>query len=257
MMMESQKVIVTGGATSIGLAIAERFLCQGARVHVCDVNPKAVAEAIATHPGLTGTVANVGVPAEVEKLVAEAYEHFGGYVDVLVNNVGIGGAHKQVEHIGYDEWDTAMRVNIGGAFYGIKNVVPVMKKRRHGAIINISTASVRSKPRRRSDYNTSKAALEELSASLARELGPFDIRCNVIRPGVMDNARMRGICEKYAAEQGRTADEVEQDYLRYVSMHAKILPAEIGDTCVFLAGEQARHITGQIVSVCGNLEWEG
>jgi NAD(P)-dependent dehydrogenase (short-subunit alcohol dehydrogenase family) len=256
-MAEPQKVIVTGGATSIGLAIAEQFLKEGALVHICDLDAAAIATALANHAGLSATRADVAVPAQVEGVVQEAYKRFGGYVDVLVNNVGCGGAHKAVEEISYDEWDATMRTNVGGMFYGIKNVVATMKLRRHGVIINISTASVRGKPRRRSDYNTSKAAIEELSNSLAKELGPFGIRCNVIRPGVMNNARMRRICEKYAAEQGRTADEVEQDYLNYVSMHSKIQPSEIGDACAFLASAKAKHITGQIISVCGNLEWEG
>jgi len=255
-MAPPQKVIVTGGATSIGLAIAQQFLKQGALVHVCDIDAAALASAVSSNEGLSGTRADVGVPTQVEAVIGEACERFEGDVDVLVNNVGLGGAHQPVEDIPYEEWETVMRVNVGGMFYGIKNVVPRMKARRHGVIVNISTASVYSKPRRRSDYVTSKAAIEELTKSLAKELGHFGIRCNAIRPGVMDNARMRGICEKYAAEQQRSADEVEQDYLKYVSMHSKVHPAEIGDACVFLASDQAKSITGQIISVCGNLEWE-
>lgn len=256
-MAASRTVIVTGGASGIGLSIAEQFLAAQALVHICDINRTAVEQAVASHPGLSGTQADVGAPAEVERVVAEAIARFGGSVDVLVNNVGIGGPHKHVEEISYEEWDASMRINVSGMFHCIKNVVPAMKARRQGVIINISTGSVHTKPTRRSDYITSKFAAEGLASSLAKELGPFGIRCNVIRPGMMDNPRMRGICEKYAAEQGRTAEDVEQDYLRFISMRSKIQQYEIGDACVFLASDKARHITGQVISVCGNIEWEG
>jgi len=249
-------VIVTGGATSVGLAIARRFLAGGYQVHIVDLNGEAVTAAVSEHKGLSGSLTDVSDPMAVERAVVEAREAFSGRIDVLVNNVGVAGARKPIEDIPYDEWDACLRANVSGAFFFIKNVTPDMKQARSGAIINISSGSVKTNPKNRADYNVSKGALEQLTASLAPELGPFGIRCNTVRPGMVNNKRMMTILHGLAEKSGQSVAALEAEFLTYISMRTKIEPSELAECCWYLASDGARHVTGQMISVCGNIEWE-
>ena len=250
-----QRVIVTAGGSGIGRAIAERFLAAGALVHICDIAPDTLDAARAAHDGLRGTVADIGVPGEVEKLVTEAAGWMGG-VDVLVNNAGIGGPRAALEDISYDDWDRTITVNLSGMFYCIKNVAPLMKAQKSGCIVNISTASAKVALPLRSPYVASKVGVLGLTHTVAREYGPFGIRCNAISPGLIDNERGRNILANQAKERGVPFEEAEQDFLEFISLRAWIDPAEVGDLAVFLASHAGRHITGQNIGMDGNVEWE-
>lgn len=250
-----QRVLVTAGGSGIGRAVAERFLGSGAKVHICDVAPEILDNAIAANPGLTGSLADVGKPAEVEALVAEATERMGG-IDVLVNNAGIGGPRAAIEDISYEDWDRTISVNLNGMFYCIKNVAPQMKARKSGCIVNISTASAKVALPMRSPYVASKVGVLGLTHTVAREYGPFGIRCNAILPGLIDNERGRQIVAGQAAERGISVEEREAEFLEFVSLRCWIDPAEVGDLAVFLASRSGRHITGQQIGMDGNVEWE-
>ncbi|MEK9661260.1 MAG: SDR family oxidoreductase [Alphaproteobacteria bacterium] len=250
-----QRVLVTAGGSGIGRAVAERFLAAGAAVHVCDVAPEMLDAATAANPGLTGSLADVGDPAAVEALVAEATERMGG-IDVLVNNAGIGGPRGAIEDISYEEWDRTVQVNLNGMFYCIRNVVPGMKVQGSGCIINISTASAKVALPMRSPYVASKVGVLGLTHTAARELGPAGIRVNAILPGLIDNERGRRIVETQAAERGIPVAEREAEFLEFISLRCWIDPAEVGDLAVFLASPAGRHITGQQIGMDGNVEWE-
>lgn len=251
----TEHILVTGGADSVGRVIAERFHRAGARVHICDIRADALAATLAANPGMGGTLANVGVAADVERVFHEARAAMGP-VSVLVNNVGIGGPRAALEQVDDDDWQQTMAVNLNGVFYCMKQAIPDMKERRHGAIINFSTGSTRTRLPLRAPYVASKAAVEALTLNSARELGPFRIRCNAVLPGMINNERMRRIVQTNADASGRTAEAVEQDYLKYISMRSKIEPDEIADLVQFLASEAARKITGELIAVSGNVEWE-
>jgi NAD(P)-dependent dehydrogenase (short-subunit alcohol dehydrogenase family) len=251
-----QRVLITAGASGIGAAIAAAFLKSGARVHICDIDESALDKFCAAHPGLTGSVTDVSDAAQMDRLGAAVMEAMGG-VDTLVNNAGIGGPRGAVEDISEDDWDRVLRVNVTGAFLAIRRFVPAMKQRRAGCIINISTTSVRTGLPLRTPYVVSKAALDGMTKNLARELGPFNIRCNAILPGSIENERGRMLVGQAAERAGISYEEALERRLQYISMRSRILPEEIGDAAVFLASPAARHITGQFLSVCGNVEWEG
>jgi len=249
------RVVVTAGGQGIGRAIAERFLGAGATVAICDIDQALLDEAQAVLPGLLADCADIGDPAQVEHFFAGVYRRLGS-IDVLVNNAGIGGGHAALEDIAYADWDRTVSVNLNGMFYCIKQVTPRMKRDRSGCIVNISTASVRTGLPLRTPYVASKAGVMGLTHNVARELGAFNIRCNSILPGLIDNARGRALVQRAADDSGRDFATVETEVLRYISLRSWIDPTEIGDAAIFLASRAGRHITGQSLGVCGNVEWE-
>lgn len=253
--MSGQRVIITAGAAGIGLAIAKRFLANDASVFICDINASAIAKACDDNPGLKGAEVNVASETGCLDLVEQAIAAFGS-VDVLINNAGIAGACADIEHISAKHWVQSFEVNVHGAFYLMKAVVPIMKAKGGGAIVNISTGSVFTLPAGRADYVASKWAIEGLTRAAAKELGPSGIRVNAIRPGFINSDRMRGILTAKAQEAGTTLEQEEKVFLDFISMRTKIEPEEIGDMAVFLASPAAHHITGQLISVDGNIEWE-
>ncbi len=251
----AQRVLITAAASGIGLAIARRFVADGHRVHICDVNPQAVESARVTLQGAGATVTDVGQPKQVESLFAEALGWMGG-IDVLINNHGVAGPRGFIEDLDYEEWDQCIRVNLGGMFYTIKNAVPHMKRQRSGCILNLSTSSARTMLPKRAAYVAGKVGVLGLTKNCARELGPWNIRCNTVLPGFMNNARGRGVLAKVAADKGIPAEQLEQEALQYISMRTWIEMDEIADLCAFLASDQAKHISGQEIAVDGNAEWE-
>lgn len=249
------KVVVTGGADSVGRVIAERFSLRGDLVHICDVRPEPLAQTLAANPGMTGTLANVGDHEAVARVFREARDHMGD-VTVLVNNVGIAGPRAAIEDITPEEWQQSLQVNLSGMFFCMREVISGMKRHGGGAIVNFSTGSTRTRLPNRTAYVVSKFGVEGLTLNAARELGPFNIRCNAILPGMINNARMRGIVAAKASESGTTIAEVEAGYLKHISMHVQIEPSELADMVAFLASDAARKVTGELISVSGNLEWE-
>jgi NAD(P)-dependent dehydrogenase (short-subunit alcohol dehydrogenase family) len=251
-----QRVLVTAGASGIGLGIAQAFLQAGARVHVCDISQDALDDAKAHHPDLGASLADVGNTHQVARLGDEIDSAWGG-LDVIVNNAGIGGPRAPVEEVSDADWEAVMRVNVTGMFNIVRRFAPGLKARRSGAIINISSTSSRTGLPDRTPYIVSKAAVEGLTKNLARELGPFNIRCNSLLPGSIENERGRRLLREKAAREGVTYEAALQQRLAFISMRTRIDALEVGEMAVFLASDAARHVTGQQISVCGNVEWEG
>jgi NAD(P)-dependent dehydrogenase (short-subunit alcohol dehydrogenase family) len=250
-----ENVLVTGGADSVGRVMAERFLARGDRVHICDVRPDALAATLSENPGMRGTLADVGDPAALQRAIAEATAWLGD-ISVLVNNVGIGGPRATVEEIALADWQRTLDVNVTAMFVAMQAVIPGMKRRGGGVIVNFSTGSTRTRLPSRTAYVVSKFAVEGLTLNAARELGPHNIRVNAILPGMIDNTRMRGIIAAKAQETGRAPDAIEADYLRYISLRRQTQPADLADMVLFLASEAGRMVTGELIAVSGNLEWE-
>ena len=246
----AQRVLVTAGASGIGRAIAACFLEAGADVLVCDVDANFLTEALASDARLHGKLCDVGVPAQVEALFEEVARLWGG-IDVLVNNAGIGGPNAPLEDVAYEDWDRSMQVNLSGAFHCIKQAAPMMKARGSGCIVNISTPSAVVGLPNRGPYVASKAGLLGLTYNVAREYGPFNIRCNAVLPGAVDNPRGRRVLSAVAERAGIPVEEAEAQLLSHISMRTWVQPSEIGELVVFLASHAGRHITGQRIAVDG------
>lgn len=251
----ARTVVVTGGASGIGRVIAQRFADAGYRVHIFDIDAGAVEQALSENAAFSGTVGDVSAPADVARGMHDATAAM-GRVDALVNDAAIPGPRLPVEEMPDDEWDRTMRVNLYGPFFWTRAVVPEMKARREGSIVNISTGSVRTLPINRSVYNVSKWGVEGLTKTAARELGPWNVRVNAIQPGMVNNERMRMIVKRIADQEGRPPTEVEDEFLRFISMRCKVEPEDIADMAVFLCSEGASRVTGQVIAVDGHIEWE-
>lgn len=248
-------VLVTGAGSSVGRVIAEAFAAEGATVHVADVNPEFIRRTLAEAPRLTGSVCDLGQAAQVDALVADATRAVGA-IDFLVNCVGIAGPAGTVETIAPAEWRQVFEVNVHGVFETMRRVIPGMQQRRFGAIVNFSTANTKTGLPGRAAYVAGKAAVEALTHTAARELGPHNVRCNAILPGPINNERMNQVIARSAAQRGLTPAQVEQDVVRYVSMRTRVEPRELSDMVLYLCSDSGRHITGQNLEVSGNLEWE-
>jgi NAD(P)-dependent dehydrogenase (short-subunit alcohol dehydrogenase family) len=203
-------VIVTGGADSVGRVIADRFQESGTRVHICDVRADAVSATLAANPGMTGAVANVGIPEEVQSVFEDAQSAFGDAF-VLVNNVGIGGPRGALEDIIEQSWCETLDISLAGMFQFRKRVIPAMKRNRRGSIINFPRV------RREPDCRCVRlmwcpAAVESLTLNAAHELGPFNVWCNATLRRIINNEQMRRIVHGIAEESGRTVDDVGSDY---------------------------------------------
>lgn len=250
-----ERVLVTGAGDSVGRAIAERFLGKGYQVHICDVRAHAVAATLADNPGLTGSVVDVGVRTEVDRLFDDVRASLGD-LSILVNVVGMAGPRAAIEDMDEDEWDKTIAVNLSGMFYTMKRAVPMLKANGGGSIVNFSTCSTRTGMPYRAPYIASKAGVEGLTRNCARELGPFGIRCNAILPGIINNDRFRFVVQRRVEATGKSFEELEQDYLKYVSLRCKIELSEFADMVEYLTSGAGRKVTGELIALSGNMEWE-
>ncbi len=247
--------IVTGGADSVGRATAEKFYALGDRVAIIDVNQQNLQSTLTACPGMIGEHGSVDDPVAVERLFAQAIDAF-GRVDILVNCVGVSGPTAAIEDVSLEDWAKTLAVNVGGVFHCMQLAARTMKAQRSGVIVNYSSASTKVGLPNRTPYVASKMAVEALTFTAARELGPFNVRCNAILPGIIDNERMRGIIATNAEQRNLTVEDMEAKYLQFVSMRTKIGLQELVDLTVYLCSDGARHLTGQMIELSGLLEWE-
>jgi NAD(P)-dependent dehydrogenase (short-subunit alcohol dehydrogenase family) len=248
------RVLVTAGGAGIGRAIAMTFLEHGARVHVCDVDEKALEELKKEAPSITQSVADVADVSQVEKLFAEAKRNLGG-LDVLVNNAGIAGPTAKVEDIEPKDWDRCIAVDLSGMFYCTRKAMPMIKGAGGGSIINLSSAAGRLAFPMRTPYSAAKFAVVGFTESLAAEVGPDKVRVNCIQPGVVEGERIDRVIAAKAQRLGISFDEVKKKMLEGVSMHTAVSAQDIANTALFLATDAGKHISGQAISVCGGTRY--
>jgi NAD(P)-dependent dehydrogenase (short-subunit alcohol dehydrogenase family) len=246
-------VLVTAGASGIGRCIAESFLEQGCKVHVCDVSPGNINEFLEQNPAASATVSDISKPDQVEALFKELAECH-GRLDVLVNNAGIAGPTAAVEDIAIEDWNATINIDLKGPFYVTRLAVPMLKKAGGGSIVNIaSTAALFGYPLR-SPYAASKWALIGLTKTWAMELGPDNIRVNAICPGSVNGPRIEAVMEKDAQERGVTADDIRDVYQRQTSMRLFVDAQDIANMAIYLSSPTGGRISGQSIAVDGHTE---
>ena len=236
----AQRVLVTAGGSGIGRAIAERFLAAGALVHICDVAPAALETTLAANPGLRGSLADVGVPAEVEALVAAAAGWMGG-IDVLVNNAGITRDNLAMR-MKDEEWSQVMQINLESAFRLMRAAARPMMKARFGRIVNITSVVGATGNPGQMNYAAAKAGLVGASKSLAQELATRGITVNCIAPGFIRTAMTDQL------------PDAQKDLLNArIPMGRMGESEDIGAAAAYLASKEAAYVTGQTLHVNGGM----
>lgn len=245
MRLSGEVAIVTGGSRGIGRATAVLMAREGAKVIVNYRDLKEAAEATVAQIEVWGGAAvsyqaDVSRPDDVEAMVASTLERF-GQIDILVNNAGIV-RDNLVLSMSESEWREVIETNLGGVFHTTRAVVKPMLLRRRGRIINLSSIVSDRFGIGQSNYAASKGGIDAFTRALARELAPKGITVNAVAPGLIDT-------EMSAAAVKRLSED-----RRLLPRLGRIgRPEDVAPVVVFLASDDARYITGEIIHVAGGL----
>ena len=240
--------VVTGAARGIGLAISKKFLEEGYRVAILDIDQKTLSQTMKQFfdtNNVLGLECDVAEPDQVDQSVNRVVEEF-GRIDVLVNNAGIAEFKPMLETT-YEEWSRILAVNLNGPFICSQACAPFMLKNEGGSIVNIASISGLRASTLRIAYGTSKAALMHLTKQQAAELGNKGVRVNAIAPGPVDTAM---------AKKVHTAD-IRSDYHDVIPLNRYGLEEEIADSVWFLCSDSASYINGQIIAADGGFDATG
>lgn len=249
MNLRGHRVIVTAGANGIGRAIVEAFLAEGARVATCDIDE----DGLASLPeDVIRARVDVADPGALRGFIRDAVADLGG-LDCLVNNAGIAGPTARVEDIDLAAWEQCINICLTSQFVTCAEAVAHLRASKNASIVNLSSVAGRFGFRLRTPYAAAKWGVIGLTKSLAIELGPDDIRVNAILPGLVSGDRQRRVLEARAQSQGRPIAEVEAEAFSFTSIRHYVEPGQIADQILYLASERARTISGQAISVCGDM----
>ena len=251
--LEGKVAIVTGGAAGIGKGIVERFVAEGAKVMIADVQ-RDLGEALAADVGANAIFhyADVGDQAQVGQLVDATVEEFGG-LHVMVNNAGVGSPLKKgLFDEDFDEFDRVMRINVLGVLAGTRDAGRHMAGAGGGSIINISSIGGIQPGGGVTTYRASKAAVIHFTKSAAIELARYDVRVNCIAPGNIPTA----ILKKSATDEDRERLEAFEARIRQQMRDDRPLqregtPDDVAEAVLYFATDRSRYVTGTVLPVDG------
>jgi len=226
--------VVTGGASGIGRAVAERLRKDGLRVAVIDLSPT---------DDEFGHIADVTDRAQVDTAVAAIREQFGPIL-VLVNAAGVEGFQK-FSTMTFQQLSKVIDVNLNGVFHTTQAVLPDMVEAGWGRIVNISSSSTHSGQPFMAHYVAAKSAVNGLTKSLALEYGPRGITVNAVPPGFVDTPMLR------SAESRHLLGGTVEDHINRTPVRRVGRPEDIAAACAFFVSDEASYITGQILGVNG------
>jgi NAD(P)-dependent dehydrogenase (short-subunit alcohol dehydrogenase family) len=240
--LDGQVAIVTGGAQGIGRAIAGGLAAEGARIVIADV--ERAEEAARSFAGGVGLTVDVSSEEDTARMVEQALDRC-GRIDVLVNNAGLYASlpMRPFEEIPVEEWRRVMDVNVLSMFLCCRAVVPAMRERGGGRVVNISSGTPFRGVPFLLHYVTSKGAIVALTRALAKELGPANVRVNCVAPG-------------FTMSEGVRAHPEVIEKLRDVSIAARTIqrdqqPEDVVGAVVFLSGAGSDFVTGQTIVIDG------
>ena len=248
--LKGKTALITGASRNIGRAIALAFAAEGADLVLNTRVNREELEAVAAECGKAGVrvvpvLGDIGDAAAVEAMVGQAIAELGG-IDVLVCNAAIR-PHKSISDTSLEDWHRVMAVDLHSAFYLAKAVVPGMKERRRGSIIALGGQSAITGRPNTTAVTAAKSGLLGLIRSLAAELGPFNIRANMVMPGVIDTER------RYAEwyPEWKESPPGAPEKLKEIPLRRLGRSEDIADACVFLASDASSYVTGDTIRVMG------
>ncbi|ODR10024.1 3-oxoacyl-ACP reductase [Mycobacterium sherrisii] len=244
-LLEGQTAAITGGAQGLGLAIAQRFVAEGARVALGDVNleaAQAVAKQLDNDANGAGVVVavrcDVTQAAEVESLLQTAVDQFGG-LDIMVNNAGItrdATMRKMTE----EQFDQVINVHLKGTWNGTRLAAAIMRENKRGAIINMSSVSGKVGMIGQTNYSAAKAGIVGMTKAAAKELAYLGIRVNAIAPGLIRSAMTEAMPQR-----------IWDAKVAEVPMGRAGEPGEVASVALFLASDLSSYMTGTVLEITG------
>jgi NAD(P)-dependent dehydrogenase (short-subunit alcohol dehydrogenase family) len=240
--------LVTGAARGIGLAAVKRFLAEGWRVALLDIDGENLERTYAAlgKPDVTlALTCDVADPPSVLKAFETLAQKF-GRLDALVNNAGIA-IFKPILEVTYEDWSRVLAVNLTGPFLCTQAAAPLMRDSGGGSIVNITSISGLRASTLRAAYGTSKAGLAHLTKQQAAELAALGIRVNAVAPGPVDTAMAKAV----------HTPEIRADYHDHMPLNRYGLEEELAEAIFFLCSERASYITGQVLAVDGGFDSTG
>ncbi|MBI4922998.1 MAG: glucose 1-dehydrogenase [Devosia nanyangense] len=240
--LDGKTAIVTGGASGFGAGIVRKFVAEGARVMIADINGDG-AKALADELGQIAQQVDVSRGDSVDAMAHAALAAF-RHLDILVNNAGVSHMPAPLDEISEADFDRVVAINIKSVYLTARALVPHMKANRRGAIVNVaSTAAVSPRPRL-SWYNASKGWMVTATKSMAVELAPLGIRVNAINPVAGETPLLKTF-------MGEDTPEMRAKFLATIPLGRFSTPADMGNAACFLCSDEASMITGVALEVDG------
>ncbi|QLL06081.1 3-oxoacyl-ACP reductase FabG [Mycobacterium vicinigordonae] len=240
-LLEGQAAVVTGGAQGLGFAIAERFIAEGARVVLGDVNLEATQAAAEKLGGDRAAVAvrcDVTSADEVQNLIQTAIDRFGA-LDIMVNNAGItrdATMRKMTE----EQFDQVINVHLKGTWNGTRLAAAVMREAKRGVIINMSSISGKVGMIGQTNYSAAKAGIVGMTKAAAKELAYLGVRVNAIQPGLIRSAMTEAMPQR-----------IWDSKVAEVPMGRAGEPGEVASVALFLASDLSSYMTGTVMEITG------
>lgn len=244
MRLKGKTAIVTGGASGFGAGIVRKFHAEGARVLIADLNLE-MGQELATElgDGVAAIATNVADGADVQKMTDHAVALW-GHIDILINNAGTTHLPDAMEDVSEADFDKVLAVNVKSVYLTARSIVPLMKERGQGAILNVaSTAGVSPRPRL-SWYNASKGWMNNATKGMAVELAPSGVRVNALNPVAGETPLLKSF-------MGEDTPEMRAKFLATIPLGRFSTPEDMGNAACYLCSDEASMITGVCMEVDG------
>jgi NAD(P)-dependent dehydrogenase (short-subunit alcohol dehydrogenase family) len=251
--LEGKSAFISGGAGGLGSATAQRFIEEGAKVTLGDLDNEANRQ-VAKKLGADFVALDVTQEEQWQAGIAAAAKKNGG-IDVLVNAAGIEGdiAAGDPEKVSFAEWRKVHAVNLDGTFLGCRTAFPVMQRKRKGSIVNISSIVSFFGTPRAAAYGSSKAGVEQFTRTMALH-GVRDglrVRCNSVHPGVIQTRMIDSILGEVARQMNASRQEAEAAVLSAIPYGEIGEPSDVANLILFLASDESKYVTGSAFQVDG------
>ncbi|WP_270731833.1 SDR family oxidoreductase [Shimia sp. Alg240-R146] len=243
MRLQNKTAIVTGGAQGFGAGIVDKFLTEGAKVLVADINGDAATTKAAEHDSAIAAQTDVANRASVQSMIDTALAAW-GHIDILVNNAGVTHLPTPLEDVSEDDFDRVFAVNCKSIYLTAQAIVPHMKSRGSGAILHVSSTAGLSPRPNLNWYNASKGWVNTATKTMAVELAPQGIRVNALNPVAGETPLLKSF-------MGEDTPEIRAKFISTIPLGRFSQPEDVGNAAAFLCSDEASMITGTLMEVDG------